>query len=93
MINANDLYNKQKEKEKDKYKIYDKIYELIEKKICSSSSCNYYYTIYEVPEFLVGYTLYSFDDCCKYIQKKLKNNNFKVQFYEPTTLFISWDSI
>ena len=90
MINGIDLAKQQKEKEKSKYKIYNKIYEIIEKKILLSSSCNYYYTIYEIPEFLIGYTLYSFDDCNKYIQNKLENNKFNVIFYEPNILFITW---
>ena len=85
------LAKQQKEQEKNKYKIYDKIYDIIEKKIISSSKYNYYYTIYEVPEFLIGYTLYSFDDCCNYLQNKLKNNNFTVIFYSPNILFISWN--
>jgi len=91
MINARNLFVQQKENEKNKNKIYDKIYEIIERKIVVSSSCNYYYSVYEIPEFLIGYTLYSFDDCRKYITNKLKQNNFNVTFYEPTILFITWD--
>ena len=90
MINALDLGKKQKEKENSKYIIYDKIYKNIEKKILMSSSCNYYYTIYEVPEFLVGYTLFCFNDCCDYLENKLKQNNFKISFYKPNILFITW---
>ena len=91
MVKAADLVKQQKEKEKSKYKIYNKIYEIIEKKIVTASSCNYYYTVYEVPEFLIGYTLYCVDDCCNYIQNKLKNNNFNVDLHTPNTLFISWN--
>lgn len=92
MINGIDLAKQQKEKEKSKYKIYNKIYEMIEKKILVSSSCNYYYTVYEIPEFLIGYTLYSFDDCHKYIKNKLEQNKFNVIFYEPNMLYITWNS-
>ena len=63
MINAIDLCKKQIDKEKNKYKIYDKIYEIIEKKIINASTCNLYYIVYEIPEFLVGYTVYSLNDC------------------------------
>ena len=90
MINAIELVKKQKEKETCKYIIYDKIYKNIEKKILISSSCNYYYTIYDVPEFLIGHTLYCYSDCCTYIINKLERNNFKVIFYKPNILFISW---
>ena len=93
MINAKQLAQEQKEKEKSKYKIYNKIYNILEKKIISSSKCNYYYTVYEIPEFLIGHTLYNFDDCCNYLQTILKNNNFNVNFYKPNTLFISWENL
>ena len=90
MINAHKLAAEQREKEKNKYKIYDKIYDIIEKKIILSSKYNYYYTLYEIPEFLIGHTIYIFDDCSNYLQNKLKNNNFTVIFYNPNILFISW---
>jgi hypothetical protein len=91
MIKARDLIFQQKEKEKNKYKIYDKIYELIEKKIIAASTYNYYYTLYEIPEFLIGYPIYSLDDCSIYIQNKLKSNEFKIEFYKPNIVFISWE--
>jgi hypothetical protein len=91
MIKAKDLIFQQKEKEKNKYKIYDKIYDLLEKKIISASACNYYYTLYEIPEFLIGYPIYCLNDCCIYIQKKLQFNEFKFEFYKPNILFISWE--
>ena len=91
MIKASNLIYQQKEKEKNKYKIYDKIYELIEKKIVSASGCNYFYTLYEIPEFLIGYPIYCFNDCSVYIQNKLKSNEFKIEFYKPNILFISWE--
>ena len=92
MINAIDLCKKQIDKEKDKYKIYDKIYEIIEKKIINASTCNLYYIVYEIPEFLVGYTVYSLNDCNQYIQNKLKNNKFKIKYFEPNILYISWNN-
>ncbi len=91
MIKANDLIQQQKERDKNKYKIFNKIYELIEKKILSASQCDHYYTIYEIPEFLIGYPIYSFENCSEYIQNKLKENGFKIFFYSPNILFISWN--
>lgn len=93
MINAHTLYLLQKEKEKAKCKIYEKIYELIEKRIVQASSCNFYNIVYEIPEFLIGYPIYSLSDCSDYIQIKLKNNNFNIEFYIPNILIISWNNI
>jgi hypothetical protein len=91
MINANYLNKIQEQREQEKNKIYDKIYELIEKKIILASSCNYYYIIYEVPEFYIGLPLYSLNKCCEYIKNKLILNSFCYDFYEPNIILISWE--
>jgi hypothetical protein len=91
MIKANDLIKQQKEKELKKRVIYDKIYTLIEKKISLSSQSDNYYTLFLIPEFMVGQSLYSLKDCNKYIKNKLKNNGFKVEIYDPNILYVNWE--
>ena len=90
MVKASELIKKQKERDELKKKTYDKIYNIIEKKICIASDTNCYHTWYQIPEFLVGLPVYSYKDCNDYIQNKLKSNGFKVDFYEPNILFIKW---
>jgi hypothetical protein len=92
MVKAQDLINKQKEREKRKCITYDKIYNLIDKKINIASNCDYYYTWYQIPEFLVGLPIYSINECQSYIQDKLKKNGFDTVFYEPNLLLIKWFS-
>ena len=90
MVKAEDLIKEQKKREDNKYITFDKIYYRVEKKINISSSSNFYYTWYIIPEFLVGLPMYSFDECKQYIEKKLKKNGFNSEYYKPNILLISW---
>ena len=90
MVKADELVKQQKERETKKKIIFEKIYIMVEKKINTASACDYYYTWYQVPEFLVGLPLYSLDHCQEYIQVKLKKNGFETEFYSPNILLIKW---
>ena len=90
MVKAKELIKQQKVREERKNKTFDKIYEVIEKKIVLASTGDYYYTWYQIPEFLVGLPLYSLDECLKYIQEKLKSNGFETEFFNPNILLIKW---
>jgi hypothetical protein len=80
MVKAEDLINQQKEREKIKFITFNKIFSNIEKKIVKASSTNFYYVWYEVPQYLIGYPQYNFNDCFEYLINKLKTfyyiNNF-----------------
>ncbi|ULY68524.1 hypothetical protein [Chlorella virus XW01] len=90
MVKAKDLIKSQEDKKKLKEKTYRKILERIEKKISIASNSDFYYTYYEIPEFILGLPLYSIKDCILYVKKKLEKNGFKVLISEPNILLISW---
>jgi hypothetical protein len=90
MVNAMELINQQKQREDRKYITYDKIYNMIEKKINIASASNNYYTWYQIPEFLIGMPKYSLDECNSYIQNKLNKDGFKTIYYDPNILLIKW---
>ena len=90
MVKASELVKNQKEKENRKLKTYDKIYILVEKKICMASDTNNYHTWFQIPEFLIGLPIYSHPECRKYIENKLKHDGFISKFYEPNILYIEW---
>lgn len=90
MVNAKDLMKKQNEKKKQKEKTFKKIYKIIEKKIIIANNGDNTSIWFEIPEFLLGVPIYNLIDCKNYLKKKLKDNNFKVKFYEPNILFIDW---
>ena len=93
MVNANELCKNQKERESKIYLTYDKIYERIEKKICTASLNNYYYTWYVLPDFLIGVPMYSLEKCSNYIVSKLEKNQFEIISYQNNLLLIKWNSI
>lgn len=90
MVKAEDLIKQQKEREDRKYVTFDKIYTHVEKKICSASTGNYYYTWFQVPELLIGLPSYSRIECQKYVIKKLKKDGFETEFFEPNIILIKW---
>lgn len=90
MVKAEELIKQQKEKESKKFLIFDKIYNMIEKKINIASQVNFYFTWYQVPEFLIGMPIYSVEQCQIYVQQKLKQNGFETEFYMPNIILIKW---
>jgi hypothetical protein len=92
MIKASELIKVQQERENRKYITYDKIYNIIEKKINLASIGDNYYIWYSIPEFFVGLPRYSVNDCSLYLQTKLKKNGFKIILYNPNILLINWFS-
>jgi hypothetical protein len=90
MVKADKLIKEQKDREDIKIKTYDKILDKIEKKILFASKANYYYTWYSVPEFVIGLPLYSLRDCVEYLIKKLNDDGFETEYYEPNLLLVKW---
>ena len=62
----------------------------IEKKIILASAANYYYCWYSIPEFIIGLPMYSLIECKEYIENKLKKNGFKIEFFEPNIILVTW---
>ena len=90
MVKAEELIKQQKEKKEKKIKTFIKIYENLEKKIVMASTSDYNYLWYEIPEYLIGQPFYKLPDCKDYLEKKLKENNFETEFYEPNFLLVKW---
>jgi len=90
MLKAQDLVKKQSIIENYKIEAYENLYKYVEKKIKTSSISNNYCTWYTIPECLIGYPMYNFEECQKYVIKLLNKNGFSVETYEPNILYISW---
>ena len=90
MVKADKLIKEQKERDDRKKYTFDKIFMKIEKKIVLASSGNFYYTWYQVPEFILGLPLYSLKECKEYIEGKLNKDGFETEFFEPNYLLIKW---
>ena len=90
MIKAKDLINEQIKRENKKYIIFDKIYNSIEKKILTVSNINDNAICYELPEYIMGFPLYSLHECGLYIKNKLIENGFSAEIIFYKFIYISW---
>lgn len=52
---------------------------------------NNYTCFYQVPDFVVGHSMYSIEECIIYLQNELRKNGFVVSYFFPNILYISWD--
>ena len=48
------------------------------------------FSLYVVPDFIIGKPTYNFANCIQYIIFRLKNNGFKVKYIYPNALKIEW---
>jgi hypothetical protein len=90
MVKADELVRQQKDREDRKKFTFEKIFTHVEKKINLASQGDYYYTWFQIPEFLVGLPLYSVSECRSYIEEKLKKNGFDIEYFDPNILLIKW---
>ena len=90
MVKAEDLKKEREEKKKQKEKTFKKIYKIAEKKIIIANTGNNTVAWFEIPEFILGVPIYKINECKDYLQKKLKKNGFKTEFFEPNILKVDW---
>lgn len=90
MVKAEDLIKEQEEKNNMRKEYYKKVYKRVEKKIVQVNSVNESQCWYEIPEFILGIPLYSFEDCKQYLINRLQKNGFKTNMLNNNTIFIDW---
>ena len=92
MLNINELKKYNEEREKLKLEPYKLILDMICNKIKESSILlGQNYCIYQVPEFILGYTTYDVTDCSNWLQKKLNKMGIKnVDIMENNIMLIIW---
>lgn len=90
MVKAEDLIKEQEEKTNMRKEYYKKVYKRVEKKIVQVNSVNESQCWYEIPEFILGIPLYSFEDCKQYLINRLQKNGFKTNMLNNNTIFIDW---
>ena len=48
------------------------------------------FTIYIVPDYIIGKPKYNFSNCIQYLIFRLKHNGFILKYYYPNAIQISW---
>ena len=90
-LNINDLYDSINNKNYKRLKKFDNILLQIHRRIKYHAELEQTYCAYVIPEFIFGTPLYNINDLKNYIMNTLKKNGFKIMYFHPNTIFISWD--
>ena len=77
-------------REKNKIIIYSDILEKCFKRIVNAVYKNELFTIFIVPDFIIGKPKYNFSNCIQYLIFRLKKNGFAIKYFYPNALQISW---
>lgn len=93
MLTLNDIVNNKKKRDERKMEAFQLILKEICSKIKKADEVNNLYCIYDVPEFLVGYSLYSINEIVGYLLQELSKRGFQVQYIFPKILIISWFNV
>jgi hypothetical protein len=90
MYNVNEIKKFIHEREKGRLLIYEEILEKCYHRIQSSVVRDDPFSLYVVPDFIIGKPTYNFANCIQYIIFRLKNNGFTVKYIYPNALQIEW---
>jgi hypothetical protein len=90
MYNVNEIKKFIHEREKGRLLIYEEILEKCYHRIQSSVVRDDPFSLYVVPDFIIGKPTYNFANCIQYIIFRLKNNGFSVKYIYPNALQIEW---
>lgn len=88
--NAKEISQAIVEKRNKQTQHFRKLLELCQQEISRSVDLNYTHCIFEVPEFLIGHPLYDINESIVYILRTLQENGYKVSYYFPKTIYITW---
>jgi hypothetical protein len=89
-IDVNQIHNILEQRQKQRIDIYEKILTKCFIKIKSAVDMDDTFTIFQIPEFILGEPCYRLDQCIEYIIYSLKNRGFEIKYVYPNILNIHW---
>jgi hypothetical protein len=91
-INLDELYEKKRQDDLAQLALFQKVLNRIHVRIKTISYNRIHEPIcwYVVPETIIGVPNYDHARCIAYLLDKLNDNGFKVRYFHPNTLLISW---
>lgn len=91
-INIDELYETKQKKDINRTNIYNKLLTKIHSKIkiASRQNVNHEFCHYIMPEVLMGFPNYNFEECLLYIIHCLEQDGFITKYVHPNLLLISW---
>ena len=90
-LNINELYDTINNKNSKRLNKFNDILLQIHRRIKYHAELEQTFCIYCVPEFIFGIPLYNVNDLKNFIINTLKKNGFKLIYFHPNTIFISWE--
>lgn len=94
-LNIDELYETKQKSDLKKVGIYNKLLEKIHYKIkvASRQRKDNEFCYFIMPEVLIGYPNYDFQECLLYIKSCLENDGFLTKYIHPNLILISWRHI
>jgi hypothetical protein len=91
-LNIDELYETKQKSDNNRVQIYNKLLYRVHNKIklTSRQRLQNEFCHFIMPEILVGYTNYNFQECLMYIINCLQDDGFLVKYIHPNLLIISW---
>ena len=92
-INIDELYEKKRQTDLNKLELFKKILNRIHIRIKTTAKQNIHekFCWFVVPEIIIGVPKYDQAGCIAYLMNTLETNGFKVRYFHPNTILISWD--
>lgn len=90
-LNIFELHRTINEKNLKKSECYEKVLDICHRKVTTAAEHKQLRILFEVPEYVYGYPIFSINDCISFLMKSLKSNGFLIKYYFPKVLYISWD--
>ena len=92
-LNIDELYEKKRQIDLSKLELFKKLLNRIHVRIktVAKHSIHEKFCWFVVPEIIIGVPKYDQAGCIAYLMNTLEGNGFKVRYFHPNTLFISWD--
>lgn len=89
-LDVNQIHNILEQRQKQRIDIYEKILTKCFIKIKSSVDMDDTFTLFQIPEFVLGEPCYRLDQCIEYVIYSLKNRGFEIKYVYPNILNIYW---
>jgi hypothetical protein len=91
-LNIDELYETKRKSDLHKLSIYSKLLNKIHNKIkiASKQRNNPQFCSFVMPEVLLGYPNYHFEECLMFILDRLEQDGFNTRYIHPNLIFIAW---
>lgn len=91
-IHIDDLYERKRERDMAQLRLFSKMLRRVHARIQTTSRQRTSDKLcwFVVPEIMLGVPIYDQGSCIAYIMDKLKTDGFRVQYFHPNALMITW---